>query len=498
MSQKLLQLRTGKFVDFIAELAGYFTFLLFFDHLGKFGLSEADESALDFFSAARTAVADLLGLEKVHLEAVEHGGDDLLKGHALIEHRGHRFELCEVRLKAVDVRVLDSRHQLHEPAAGALDRAVGIDEHAEGAGRGNLLALREVARQVLRDLAVNERDRAGHGVLETDVLDDHEVAAAHAAAHVQLAVRAQRQVGRRVLKVAAHIAVRVAHAHDGAERTVALDLDGNGAVLDLELAAHDRGDGQRAAERCGRKRSGVVDFACALDKAGRRGGADLDARVPGNRAKNFIAHIMLISLSCGEIDAVLPALHGRKGLVAIGFDFGKACLLQHGGQLFGRVDALLVRFLRTRPAFPVLLKNIELVGTQTVLDRRLPDAEHALVLADIAFPVDAGEFRRRIDIKDEQAVRVEKQVHAAERLGEVAGVGDVVYAVEAAQAGVHVAVKVELLHALVDEQRARVAVDGVLHGLHEHFGRSVRADHVVAALREQPRQAARAAGEVEH
>ena len=496
--QQLLQLIARKTIDFVAELAGYFTFLLFCDHLGKLGLSEADQRALDLFPAACASVADLLGLEEVHFEAVEHGGDDLLEAHALVEHGRHRLELCEIGFEAVDVCVLDARHQLHEPAAGTLDRAVGVDEHAERTGRRDLLALRKVAREILCDLAVHERDRAGHGVLEADVLDDHQIAAAYAAAHVELAVRAERQVSGRVLKIAAHAAVRLAHAHDGAERAVALDLNGDRAVLDLELTAHDGGDGQRAAERCGRKRRGVMNFACALDNSGRRCGTDLDARVAGDRAKNFIAHIMLVSLSCGEIDAILSALYGREALIAIGFDFGKAGLFQHADKLLRLVDALLVRFLRARPAVPILFKNIELISAQAVLDCRLPDAEHAVVLADIAFPVDTGEFRGRIDVKDEQAVRIEEQVHAAERLGEVVRVGDIVHAVQTAQAGVHIAVKVKLLHALIDEQRSRRAVHRILHGLHEHFGRRVRADHVVAAFREQARQAARAAGQIEH
>lgn len=201
-------------------------------------------------------------------------------------------------------------------------------------------------------------------------VDDHQIAAAYAAAHVELAVRAERQVSGRVLKISAHAAVRLAHAHDGAERAVALDLNGDRAVLDLELTAHDGGDGQRAAERCGRKPRGVMNFACALDNSGRRCGTDLDARVAGDRAKNFIAHIMLVSLSCGEIDAILSALYGREALIAIGFDFGKACLFQHADKLLRLVDALLVRFLRARPAVPILFKNIELISAQAVLDCR--------------------------------------------------------------------------------------------------------------------------------
>ena len=127
-------------IDFIAKLAGYLTIFLFFRHLAKFGFSHADQGSLDFFTAARTAVANFTGLQKIYLKAIEHRADDVLEAHALIEHSGHALQLCQIGLQLVNVGILHTRHKLHEPAAGALDRAVGIHEHAERARRRNLIS----------------------------------------------------------------------------------------------------------------------------------------------------------------------------------------------------------------------------------------------------------------------------------------------------------------------------------------------------------------------
>ena len=140
-------------------------------------------------------------------------------------------------------------------------------------------------KAVFGNLAVDERNRARDRVLQANVLNHHQIAAADTAAYIQLAVRTQRQIDSRVLQIAAHIAIRITDADDRAERAVALDLHGHGAVLDLELAAHDGSRGQRSSEGCGSQRRGIVDFVCTLDQLGRAGCTNLDARVTGDRAK---------------------------------------------------------------------------------------------------------------------------------------------------------------------------------------------------------------------
>ena len=157
-----------------------------------------------------------------------------------------------------------------------------------------------------------------------------------------------------------------------------------------------------------------------------------------------------------------------------------------------------MRFLRTVPHIVLLLENIELVGAQAVLDRRLPYAEHAVVLADIAFAINAGEFFRCVDVEYEQAVRIEERVYALEGGLQCFRLSDVVYAVQTAQARVYRAVQVQLLHTLIEQQWTWLAVQRVLQRLHEHFRRCVRADHIIAALRQNACQTAGSARQIEH
>ena len=75
---------------------------------------------------------------------------------------------------------------------------------------------------------------------------------------------------------------------------------------------------------------------------------------------------------------------------------------------------------------------------------------------------------------------------------------DVVYAVQTAQARVYRAVQIQLLHTLIEQQRTRLTVQRVLQRLHEHFRRCIRADHIIAALRQNARQTAGSARQIEH
>ena len=89
-------------------------------------------------------------------------------------------------------------------------------------------------------------------------------------------------------------------------------------------------------------------------------------------------------------------------------------------------------------------------------------------------------------------------MHALERFLQRLRLSHVIDAVQTAQAGIHCTIQVECFHTLVEEQRPRFAVHCILHGLHQHFRRSICSDHLVAPLSQYPRQAACAAGKVEH
>lgn len=89
-------------------------------------------------------------------------------------------------------------------------------------------------------------------------------------------------------------------------------------------------------------------------------------------------------------------------------------------------------------------------------------------------------------------------MYALERGLQCFRLGDVVYAVQTAQARVYRAVQIQLFHTLIEQQRTRLTVQRVLQRLHEHFRRCVRADHIIAALRQNACQTTRAARQIEH
>lgn len=93
--------------------------------------------ALYFFTAARTAVADFTGLQKIYLKAIEHRADDVLEAHALIEHSSHAFQLCQIGLQLVNVGILHASgiSCTSQPPAHLTEQSVSTSTpsaHADG------------------------------------------------------------------------------------------------------------------------------------------------------------------------------------------------------------------------------------------------------------------------------------------------------------------------------------------------------------------------------
>ena len=114
----------------------------------------------------------------------------------------------------------------------------------------------------------------GHGIQRSGVTDG--------AAHIQLAVRAQGQLHRRVLHIAAHIALGVRNGKDRTERAIALDLKGDALAAALEGIAHHGDARERAAEGRRRNGAGMVDLTRALGERTRVNGGGLHHAVLGH------------------------------------------------------------------------------------------------------------------------------------------------------------------------------------------------------------------------
>ena len=115
------------------------------------------------------------------------------------------------------------------------------------------------------------------------ILDDRQRAlAAHSGAHIQLAVRPQRQVHGGVDHVAPDVALRIGHRQHGAQRAAALDLQRQAGAVALQGVAHQAAAGQSPAKGRRGHRQGVVNLAGTLHDSAAADGRRLHHAVRRN------------------------------------------------------------------------------------------------------------------------------------------------------------------------------------------------------------------------
>ena len=129
------------------------------------------------------------------------------------------------------------------------------------------------------------------------VLDDGQRALmAHGAAHVQLAVRPQRQVHLGVRHVAADIPLVVADGQHGSKRAAALELKRQAGSLPLQGVAHHGRGCQRAAQCRRGHRQRLMDLPCPLRQVPAVNGRRLHHAIAGDGPHDLVFHIMSTSL----------------------------------------------------------------------------------------------------------------------------------------------------------------------------------------------------------
>jgi len=257
-------------VDAVAELAGEVCLALLAQNVLQLLRAEGEQRALRALARAVAAVFDGRRLQDLEVKIGKHRAQEVCRIGIVAELICHAGRGVDAALDLGDGILARAGEELNEIAAGGEHAAVAVDQHAEAAGRGDLLGLDEVGSQILGDLAAEQVDRADVGLLEPEVLDNGQGAAvADGAADVQLTVCAQGKLHGGVLHIAAHVALGVGDGEDGAERAVALDLERNALTAALEGVAHHGDAGERTAERCGSDGAGVVDLAGALGQTAR-------------------------------------------------------------------------------------------------------------------------------------------------------------------------------------------------------------------------------------
>lgn len=135
---------------------------------------------------------------------------------------------------------------------------------------GLLFAVKIVGGEILRDLSADEAAAPRIRFFQPQAFYYRQPPVpAHAAAHVQLAVRAQGQFGARIVDGTAHIERAVAADRDGAAHAVAHDGNGELVRFVFHAARHEGGDRKHPAERRRRKRREPMYVYRVVDEVGR-------------------------------------------------------------------------------------------------------------------------------------------------------------------------------------------------------------------------------------
>src|SRR5215204_708736 len=141
-------------------------------------------------------------------------------------------------MRSIGDRVFDHRdnvlirsgHHLDKHTAGRLNVWLAIlQKHTKHHSRRDLFRLREVVREIFRDFARYDGNRADVWIamqsdLETGFANDVECSLADDAAHIKLPISAWRLLGVRIFHVTAHVPVTVRFADNSADFTRAIDL----------------------------------------------------------------------------------------------------------------------------------------------------------------------------------------------------------------------------------------------------------------------------------
>ena len=130
---------------------------------------------------------------------------------------------------------------------------------------------------------------------------------------------------------------------------------------------------------------------------------------------------------------------------------------------------------------------------------RPPHAIGVLRLVQKDLAVQGGELLHRVHVEEKQPPGQEEGVDPLKGLLQLFGVGDIVHAVQAADAGIDGAVQVQLLHGLTQENGRDDVLPQVpvlLRRLSEHLRGQVHPDHLIATQGQLSGEGAGAAGQI--
>ena len=192
----------------------------------------------------------MLAVQDLRRKAVQRQVQHIADAFALGQHSGNGGHGLDVGFQPVDLVVGGAGQQLDDKAARTLHGQVPVDQHAQRADGGHLLADGKILGDILGDLAGDQRHLADVRLPHPQIADDVQRAvASHRAAHIQMAVGAGRKLHHRVLHIALDVAAAVRDGQQPAGGAAALDLQRDGIPTAFQHHAHHRGGGQQAAQR---------------------------------------------------------------------------------------------------------------------------------------------------------------------------------------------------------------------------------------------------------
>ena len=222
---------------------------------------------------------------------MQHSLQHDLSVHACRQQPADRACVLNACLDLINDIVRRAGQQLDDIAARRRDGLILPDQNAERTGRGDLFALGKIRRDILGNLAGDKVNRADIRLLHAKIPDHSECSVrADSRADVQLAGGLFQHGNLRVLDPAAHIALCIRHGKQPPQRPASLELERDGAVVDLLHIAHHGRRRQKPAECrcCGRKC--FMDLPRTLDNAGRGDGDGVYKAVLRHGAYKFVFH----------------------------------------------------------------------------------------------------------------------------------------------------------------------------------------------------------------
>ena len=154
----------------------------------------------------------------------------------------------------------------------------------------------------------------------------------------------------------------------------------------------------------------------------------------------------------GKIDPLLVFRGTAQLSVAPSADIGEPGGSQPAGELLCGIGPLPVDLQLPLPCtVPAAVEEIHVIGTQSPVILRAPDAVGVLRLVQKDLSIQRRQLGHGIDVEHQQPAGGDEQVQPPEGALHIGGAGEIVQAVQTADGGIHRAVKIQLGHGLMEE-----------------------------------------------